>query len=98
PPIYPLSLHDALPIFPWLSVNHTRLLAPRAVPTPVLALDVQRGGIPGHPGAYRRVVIARLLRDSPSLYSTPLSHAASARRSHDEDRKSTRLNSSHVAI
>jgi hypothetical protein len=24
-----------------------------AVPTPVLALEVQRGGMPGQPGAYR---------------------------------------------
>jgi hypothetical protein len=36
---------------PWLKVNQTRLLLPRAVPTPVLALDVQRAGIPGPPGA-----------------------------------------------
>jgi len=32
-------------------VNHTRLLRLSAVPTPVLALEVQRGGMPGHPGA-----------------------------------------------
>src|SRR5262249_36795422 len=36
---------------PWLSVNQTRLAAPRAVPRPFLALDVQRAGIPGQPGA-----------------------------------------------
>jgi hypothetical protein len=36
---------------PWLKVNHTRLLRFSAVPMPVLALDVQRGGIPGQPGA-----------------------------------------------
>jgi hypothetical protein len=36
---------------PWLSVNHTRPLLPSAVPTPVFALDVQRGSLPGQPGA-----------------------------------------------
>src|SRR5438067_13855740 len=36
---------------PWLSANHTRLEAVSAVPTPLLALDVQRGGMPGQPGA-----------------------------------------------
>src|SRR4051812_26516411 len=37
---------------PWLRVNQTRLIKLRAEPTPVLALDVQRGGIPGCPGAW----------------------------------------------
>jgi len=32
-------------------VNHIRLCWLSAVPTPVFALDVQRGGMPGHPGA-----------------------------------------------
>src|SRR5258708_254563 len=36
---------------PWLSVNHTRLAAPSAVPTPLFALDVQRAEWPGQPGA-----------------------------------------------
>src|SRR6185437_4321473 len=36
---------------PWLKVNHTRLCRLRAVPIPDLADEVQRGGIPGHPGA-----------------------------------------------
>src|ERR1700692_523357 len=36
---------------PWLIVNHTRLSAESAVPTPSLSLDVQRGVMPGHPGA-----------------------------------------------
>ena len=36
---------------PWLRVNQTRLTAERAVPTPLLALEVQRGGMPGQPGA-----------------------------------------------
>jgi hypothetical protein len=36
---------------PWLSVNQTRLAGRSDVPSPVLALVVQRGGIPGQPGA-----------------------------------------------
>jgi hypothetical protein len=36
---------------PWLSVNHTRLSRLTAVPIPLFALDVQRAGEPGHPGA-----------------------------------------------
>jgi hypothetical protein len=36
---------------PWLNVNQTLLLLLSAVPTPVLALDVHRAGIPGPPGA-----------------------------------------------
>ena len=38
---------------PWLSVNHTRLVGRSDVPSPVLALLVHRGAMPGHPGAYR---------------------------------------------
>src|SRR5581483_4682053 len=36
---------------PWLMVNHTRLVRLSAVPMPVFALDVHRGGMPGQPGA-----------------------------------------------
>jgi hypothetical protein len=36
---------------PWLSVNQVRLIAVWAVPTPDLALEVQRGSMPGQPGA-----------------------------------------------
>src|SRR5690348_7181843 len=36
---------------PWLSVNHTWLGAVSAVPTPLFALEVQRAGMPGAPGA-----------------------------------------------
>src|SRR4029079_7943247 len=35
---------------PWLSVYHTRLLERSAVPMPDLALEVQRGSMPGLPG------------------------------------------------
>jgi hypothetical protein len=38
---------------PWLNVNQTRLWLLMAVPTPVLALEVQRAGIPGPFGAER---------------------------------------------
>ena len=38
---------------PWLSVYHTRLCGVSAVPMPDFTLDVQRGAIPGHPGAKR---------------------------------------------
>lgn len=38
---------------PWLMVNQIRLLRVKAVPAPVLALEVQRAEIPGQPGAYR---------------------------------------------
>src|SRR2546430_962428 len=40
---------------PWLSVNQTRLAAPSAVPTPLLALDVHRAPMPGQPGAYEHM-------------------------------------------
>src|SRR5436190_3536499 len=36
---------------PWLIVNHTWLAGLSAVPTPLLAADVQRGSWPGQPGA-----------------------------------------------
>ena len=36
---------------PWLSVNQTRLTGDSAVPTPLFALEVQRGDMPGQPGA-----------------------------------------------
>jgi hypothetical protein len=35
---------------PWLTVNQIWLSARAAVPTALLALEVQRGGIPGAPG------------------------------------------------
>ena len=34
-------------------MNQTLLCWLRAVPAPLLALEVQRGGMPGPPGAYR---------------------------------------------
>jgi hypothetical protein len=42
-------------------VNQTWLLSLRAVPTAVLALDVHREGIPGHPGANRVDIWAKCL-------------------------------------
>ena len=44
---------------PWLVVNQTRLCKFSAVPTPLFALEVQRGGIPGQPGAYLSVSLTR---------------------------------------
>ena len=38
---------------PWLMVNQRGLAWLSAVPTPVLALEVQRAGMPGPPGAQR---------------------------------------------
>jgi len=38
---------------PWLNVNQTQLWRLRAVPMPLLALEVKRGAIPGQPGANR---------------------------------------------
>src|SRR5512136_2667521 len=46
------------------SVNHTRLAAFRLAPTPLFALDVQRAGIPGQPGA------SSLLADMASSRAT----------------------------
>src|SRR5258708_31746439 len=40
---------------PWLKVNHTRLMTAGAVPTPLFALEVQRAGMPGCPGAALRL-------------------------------------------
>jgi hypothetical protein len=36
---------------PWLRVNQIRLVRLSAVPIPLLALDVQRAGMTGQPGA-----------------------------------------------
>src|SRR5437016_189239 len=52
---------------PWLIVNQIRLLAVSAVPTPVLALEVQRAGDPGAPGgsnAHLFTIIPRLFHRS----------------------------------
>src|SRR6266852_3923198 len=40
---------------PWLKVNHTRLTTAGAVPTPLFALEVQRAGMLGCPGAGLRL-------------------------------------------
>ena len=46
---------------PWLVVNHTRLCRFNAVPTPLFALEVQRGSIPGQPGAQLSVSLKILI-------------------------------------
>src|SRR5690606_42121775 len=73
--VYPLSLHDALPI------------------SGRIAGVEEAGGIPGIGQA------AQLHRRQPQLAARqlPVEHRAVAGR-HGEDRKSTRLNSSHVKI
>jgi hypothetical protein len=58
-------------------VNHTLLFRLSAVPTPLLALEVQRGEIPGQPGAKRSISFS-LTAHSPR--STIL--AASDRKAH----------------
>src|SRR5581483_3989771 len=40
---------------PWEIVNHTRLRPSNAVPTPLFALEVQRGSRPGPSGAGREI-------------------------------------------
>ena len=45
---------------PWLNVNQTRLWLLKAVPSPVLALEVQRAGRPGPFGAERLGVFFNL--------------------------------------
>ena len=48
---------------PWLRVNQTRLLGLREVPTPLLALEVHLGEMPGPSGALGNVAIVRPFRD-----------------------------------
>src|SRR5690606_41854686 len=84
--IYTLSLHDALPIFP--RRGHPE--APRRVDT------VNRWSLNPPPPPRRTGARRGLLRavDPPPLRPAP----ARARRTWTRDRKSTRLNSSHVKI
>src|SRR5207253_10748307 len=88
PDIYPLSLHDALPI-----------CAERDVPEPEIGmhfLEERHGEVPAvlRPGIER----ARGRAGDPELgRETQLARNA-GRRPPPQDRKSTRLNSSHVAI
>ena len=67
---------------PWLIVNQTRLSARAAVPTALLALEVQRGGMPGDPGG-----TAKSVKSSTSLLLTPtlrqLYEAGLARSNHN---------------
>jgi hypothetical protein len=47
---------------PWLSVNQTRLEGLSAVPTPDLALEVQRGAMPGPPGGLLESLIVFFIK------------------------------------
>src|SRR5206468_11824563 len=85
PPLYPLSLHDALPILPTLPstfsppvVYQTVPLFCQARPVATVSLPVIPCGVPGPKLA--TVWVAREVSFQP------------------EDRKSTRLNSSHDQI
>src|ERR1700722_14380659 len=58
---------------PWLMVNHTRLCWLSAVPMPLLALEVQRGEIPGQPGAKRSKRLSPTSTSLGWLFSSRLS-------------------------
>src|SRR5581483_803146 len=64
---------------PWLRVNQTRLFRLSAVPTPVFALDVHRGGIPGQPGA-KRIVRSFSSKMASNWHSTEWQREADVRR------------------
>src|SRR5690606_41897672 len=83
----PLSLHDALPI--WRTLE--RLIRPSALQVRrVHELRVERSG-DGLPNAYVVAGSAAVVRHDRLT-------AVLVERRDDEDRKSTRLNSSHVKI
>lgn len=50
-------------------VNQTRLFRVNAVPTAPFALEVQRGSIPGHPGAKRSFALTS--KSPPSFAPVP---------------------------
>src|SRR5439155_26533365 len=78
--IYPLSLHDALPILPLCSTGSAGADRRRAISS-ARAATCAVSGSRGH-GSSRRIPISK----PPETWSSV------------RDRKSTRLNSSHVAI
>src|SRR5439155_22018946 len=90
PEPYTLSLHDALPI------------------SPVRSASFQPKGVAITPPAQSTVLAGRVSLESPRLNVTPpasmfvtitlLITSTPSRVTNIEDRKSTRLNSSHVAI
>src|SRR5699024_12284613 len=96
PCLYPLSLHDALPILQHVAQRvHERVdvLEDRR------ARGERREGLRGIPPQSLRVAVdevrAREARGERALHRAEL-HRVGARL--EEDRKSTRLNSSHVSI
>src|SRR5690606_41424252 len=96
PALAPLSLHDALPI-----CDHTRIWDAHQAD---VASGVERATIAhvaGQARAARRRVLLRPRRAARRSFDGRLRRGASdedasERRSETEDRKSTRLNSSHV--
>src|SRR5207248_10593726 len=84
PAIYPLSLHDALPISPWPDAPAWRIGTPDlVVKAPVHDLPAA-GDVP-----YQYAVL-------PTVFQKR--HLGRGRRDQPRDRKSTRLNSSHRTI
>src|SRR5439155_23504783 len=81
--IYPLSLHDALPISLGAAKGESRRMA-----------SAIACSSPGRACPQRRIKAAAVERLTPAQQCTSMGAARSQR----PDRKSTRLNSSHVAI
>src|SRR5690606_41985246 len=81
---YPLPLHDALPIFPVILEGDEQVLRPRKF------TERECARLQGFPDDYRLDVVSstRQYRAIGNSICVPLG----------EDRKSTRLNSSHVKI
>src|SRR5690606_40234377 len=86
PLIYPLSLHDALPISPW---QHTSICRKSTAHVEARSLNPSRSCSCSPDARGTRVVIRN------SRYAA---WSSGGRGSSSQDRKSTRLNSSHVKI
>src|SRR5205807_8242843 len=91
PEIYPLSLHDALPIFELLDLDGVQWCG------------AATGSRPSTP--YRRAIVCsdagRLVKESSfwrALASRSHARASASKEESISDRKSTRLNSSHLVI
>src|SRR5690349_4637607 len=73
---------------PWLMVNQTRLSFPTEVPTPLLALEVQRAGMPGQPGALMPLSSSMPAPGARSASQHPCRGEAQAGADHDrQDRR-----------
>src|SRR5262245_64879369 len=93
PASYSLSLHDALPILGHPGAH--RLPAPVTRPRPGRVRGIRApGGAPLRGTGALLAVQQRTEQHGPAVGG----HRARIRRAADEDRKSTRLNSSHLGI